>query len=84
MRPTPPASARRCVRSSITCAASIVPGEPHMSSSVGLSTFARTASRSCSSCHDAGTSVCATRRIPASPIQSDGTTPSSGKSGAAR
>ena len=72
------------VRSNMTAATSIVPGDPQLKSSVGLPAFPRTTSSSCSSCQAAGASVCATRRIPASPIQSDGTTPTSGKSGSAR
>ena len=42
------------VRSYITWAASIVPGEPHISSRVGLSAFASIAARSCSLLLDRG------------------------------
>ncbi len=74
------------VRSCMTWAASIVPGEPHISSRVGLSTLACTHASRRSSCQSAGASRCATSRIPVSPIHSDGTAPplSCAKSGAAR
>ena len=74
------------VRSAITRAAIIVPGDPHISSSEGFAAFARTASSSCSSCQAAGASVCATSRMPASPMRSDGTGPAtrSWKSGCER
>ena len=66
--PRPPSPVRECIAS----AASIVPGEPHMSSRAGLDAFARTHASRRSSCQRAGARRCATSRIPASPIHSDG------------
>ena len=74
-RPTPPTRSRHCaspVRSAITCAAIIVPGEPHISSQKGFETFARHRLEQRLLLPRAGASVWATSRIPDSPIRSDG------------